>query len=93
MPDRHDVRRPGASRNTFQTKEIAMRMLTESEVNLVSGGVCENMPYAECITGVVDAVAGEIEAAAGYLSTWWDNWCDYNDLGIWLYNTTHPACS
>lgn len=66
-----------------------MRTLDENEVAFVSGGVCEGMALAPCIAGIVDQLAAEAKALAGYAREAWDAWCDYNDLGIWIYNVTH----
>lgn len=52
------------------TKNI--RELNEKEIDLISGGVCENMSLAECIDGVVDQVAEEV-------SDLWDNLGDAMD--------------
>lgn len=68
-----------------------MRTLSEMEVTEVSGGICEGHTLASCVAGVVDQVAAELEALGGYMSQAWDAWCDYNDLGIWIYNVTHDC--
>ncbi len=66
-----------------------MRTLCEMELGNVSGGICENMNIAQCIEGAVDQIAAEVQALGGYAGQVWDAWCDYNDLGIWIYNMTH----
>jgi hypothetical protein len=68
-----------------------MRTLSEMEVDHVSGGLCDDLSIAQCFAGVVDQVAAEIKALGGYMGEAWDAWCDFNDVGIWLYNVTHQC--
>lgn len=66
-----------------------MRTLSEVEMGQVSGGLCDDLSIAQCIEGVVDQVAAELEALGGYMGEAWDAWCDYNDIGFWIYDVTH----
>ena len=59
------------------------------EADLVHGGVCSDLSLVQCIDGIGLKAADEIEAFASRVSGWWDKWCDYNDVGIWLYDVTH----
>jgi hypothetical protein len=69
-----------------------MRTLSDLEISQVSGGLCENLSLAQCFAGVVDQVAVEVQALAGYAGQAWDSWREYNTLGIWLYDVTHGGC-
>lgn len=66
-----------------------MKVLDVNETEIVSGGICEYMTYQECITGFGDQLGEEIEAFAGHVGGWWDAWCDYNNIGYWIYDVTH----
>jgi hypothetical protein len=66
-----------------------MKVLDLMGVEGVSGGMCENMTIQECITGVGEQVAIEIESFASHVGGWWDSWCDYNNIGYWIYDVTH----
>jgi hypothetical protein len=60
-----------------------MRVLNEMEVGMVSGGVCEEMTLADCITDVGGTFTSEVG----------DFFAGLNELGsqfgIWAYNYIH----
>lgn len=72
-----------------------MRTLELDEMELVSGGVCEEMSLKECIEGFSDQVATELSSAYQHLSATvsdaWAAWNDNYDVGIWIYNVSHSC--
>lgn len=72
-----------------------MRTLELDEMELVSGGVCEEMSLKECIAGVSQQATDEISVALQNIgaaaSDAWSWWNDVYDVGIWAYNISHSC--
>lgn len=64
-----------------------MRVITDKEVEVVTGGICEGLSIVECIDGSGAGVVNEVyEFFDAVLQPFNDAG---GDLGIWLYNVTH----